>query len=237
MKGTQVADPWQTSAVPIDNYSSQTYNPQQLQEIQMAKKGGIIKRASGGISLPLANVLATTIPVDTYGSPAYNPQQLQEIQQAATGGVIHRDFGGSISARPQLMHGQPITSHPNLFRGVGVPLTTVPGHANGGAIPPGHNPEFFSEGGLNSIDNRYVTGNGDGTSDSVPAMLANGEFVIPADVVSGLGNGSNEAGAKVLDSFLATVREHKQKHDAKHLPPDSKGPLAYLLKAHKKASK
>jgi hypothetical protein len=233
-----VSDPWSVASSALsENYSSPTYNPLQLQEIQMAKKGGIIKRASGGISLPLASVLASSIPVEAYNTPTYNPQVLQEIQQAANGGIIHKDMGGLIAGRPQLMHGQPITSHPNLFHGVGVPLTTIPGHADGGAIPEGHNPQFFSEGGLNSLGNKFVTGSGDGTSDSVPAMLANGEFVIPADVVSGLGNGSNDAGAKVLDSFLATVRAHKQKHDAKHLPPDSKGPLAYLLKAQKKASK
>jgi len=88
-----------------------------------------------------------------------------------------------------------------------------------------HVPEFYSEGGLK---HRYVQGDGDGTSDSVPAMLANGEFVIPADVVSSLGNGSNDSGSKVLDEFMKVIREHKSKHDADKLPPDSKGPLAYL---------
>ena len=97
-----------------------------------------------------------------------------------------------------------------------------------------HVPEFYSEGGLSSLDHTYVTGDGDGTSDSIPAMLANGEFVIPADVVSGLGNGSNDAGAKILDEFLKTIREHKRKASANSLPPDSKGPLAYLLEAKKK---
>jgi hypothetical protein len=105
-------------------------------------------------------------------------------------------------------------------------------HAEGGEV--GHNPEFFSEGGLQSIENRYVDGQGDGTSDSVPAMLADGEFVIPADVVSSLGNGSNKAGSKVLDEFLRTIREHKRKADAKHLQPDSKGPLGYLTDAKRK---
>jgi hypothetical protein len=80
-----------------------------------------------------------------------------------------------------------------------------------------------------------VQGDGDGTSDDVPAMLANGEFVIPADVVSSLGNGSNDSGAKVLDHFLETIRSHKQAHDPKHLPPDSKGALAYLSESYKKA--
>ena len=109
--------------------------------------------------------------------------------------------------------------------------------ADGGSVEDEseHNPTFYSEGGLNSLENTYVKGDGDGTSDSVEAMLANGEFVIPADCVSDLGNGSNDAGAKVLDEFLATIRAHKQKHDPKNLPPDSKGPLAYLLEAKKKA--
>jgi hypothetical protein len=106
--------------------------------------------------------------------------------------------------------------------------------AEGGAIQD-HNPQFFSEGGLGSLENRYVNGEGNGTSDEVPAMLANGEFVIPADVVASLGNGSNEAGAGVLDQFLQTIREHRQNHDSKELPPDSKGPLAYLLEAKKRA--
>ena len=61
-------------------------------------------------------------------------------------------------------------------------------------------------------------------------MLANGEFVIPADVVSKLGNGSNEAGAGVLDQFLKVVRTDANSNGDK-LPPKSKGALAYLLDA------
>jgi hypothetical protein len=110
----------------------------------------------------------------------------------------------------------------------------------GGSIqdaPEGHNPQFFSEGGLGSMKNTYVKGKGDGTSDSIAAMLANGEFVIPADVVSSLGNGSNDSGAKVLDEFLKTIRAHKRKANPKSLPPDSKGALSYLATAKKKVKK
>jgi len=103
--------------------------------------------------------------------------------------------------------------------------------------PKGHNPQFFSEGGLGSMKNTYVKGAGDGTSDSIAAMLANGEFVIPADVVSSLGNGSNDSGAKVLDEFLRTIRAHKRKANPKGLPPDSKGALGYLAAAKKKVKK
>lgn len=59
-----------------------------------------------------------------------------------------------------------------------------------------------------------VAGGGDGMSDSVPAMidgtqpaaLSQGEYVIPADVVSGLGNGSTDAGVKELDALSDKVR-------------------------------
>jgi len=61
---------------------------------------------------------------------------------------------------------------------------------------------------------RYLSGGGDGMSDSIPATingnqparLADGEFVIPADVVSHLGNGSSKAGAKQLYSMMDKVR-------------------------------
>lgn len=60
----------------------------------------------------------------------------------------------------------------------------------------------------------YLDGAGDGMSDSIPATiegkqparLADGEFVVPADVVSHLGNGSSKAGAKVLYNMLDKVR-------------------------------
>jgi len=190
------------------------------------------------IESPLSNF---AIPVNNYASPTYNPNQLQEIAQAAEGGIMHpvhlAEGGDPIPEgffkpwKPVQSRGQKIQGHPSLtaFHGVGLKAGGEP------SMQEAHNPQFFSEGGLNAIQHRYVTGAGDGTSDSIPAMLANGEFVIPADVVSSLGNGSNDSGAEVLDSFLKTIREHKQKHNAKHLPPDSKGPLAYLLEAKHKA--
>lgn len=100
-----------------------------------------------------------------------------------------------------------------------------------------HKPEFYSEGGASTMANRYVKGRGDGTSDSVPAMLASGEFVIPADVVSSLGNGDNDAGAKALDKFMEVIRVHKRSAPPNKLPEDSRGPLAYLEEALTKVRK
>jgi len=62
---------------------------------------------------------------------------------------------------------------------------------------------------------RMLKGPGDGMSDNIPATiagkqparLANEEFVIPADVVSHLGNGSSEAGAKQLYKMMDRVRQ------------------------------
>ena len=60
-----------------------------------------------------------------------------------------------------------------------------------------------------------VKGNGDGMSDEIPfsiegkqpALLSRDEYVLPADVVSALGNGSSNAGADMLDKFMTDVRE------------------------------
>jgi len=54
----------------------------------------------------------------------------------------------------------------------------------------------------------HVQGPGDGQSDDIDAKLSDGEYVIPADVVSALGNGSNSAGARSLDGLRTNVRKH-----------------------------
>jgi len=64
---------------------------------------------------------------------------------------------------------------------------------------------------------RLLKGPGDGMSDNIPATingrqparLADGEFVIPADVVSHLGNGSTDAGAKILHKMMTQVRKER----------------------------
>ena len=71
----------------------------------------------------------------------------------------------------------------------------------------------YATGGM--AGGRYLSGGGDGMSDSIPATingkqparLADGEFVIPADVVSHLGNGSSNAGAKKLYGMMDRVRK------------------------------
>jgi hypothetical protein len=74
----------------------------------------------------------------------------------------------------------------------------------------------FAKGGLGSaLPPRFLSGGGDGMSDSIKAnidgkqeaRLADGEFVVPADVVSHLGNGSSKAGAKKLYAMMDKIRK------------------------------
>jgi hypothetical protein len=85
-------------------------------------------------------------------------------------------------------------------------------------------------GGLGSLGSysdggRLLKGPGDGVSDSIPATigrnrqparLADGEFVIPARIVSELGNGSTDAGAKKLYAMMARVQRARGKTTGKN---------------------
>jgi len=78
-----------------------------------------------------------------------------------------------------------------------------------------------------------VVGKGTGQPDDIPALLSDGEYVIDADTVAALGDGSNKAGAKLLDEFRELIREHKRSASADKIPPKAKSPLAYLKEAKK----
>ena len=74
-----------------------------------------------------------------------------------------------------------------------------------------------------------VRGAGDGRSDDIPAVLSDGEYVMDAETVALLGNGSNKAGAAQLDRFRANVRKHKGKDLAKgRFSVNAKNPQAYM---------
>jgi hypothetical protein len=86
------------------------------------------------------------------------------------------------------------------------------GYAGGGDI------NAYSLGGY-SDGGRLLRGPGDGVSDSIPASigdrqparLADGEFVVPARIVSELGNGSTEAGAKRLYAMMDRVQKARSR--------------------------
>jgi hypothetical protein len=93
---------------------------------------------------------------------------------------------------------------------------------------------FAGDSGVKFAKGGYLDGPGDGMSDSIPASiegkqparLADGEFVVPADVVSHLGNGSTKAGAQRLYSMMdkvrhartGTTKQGRQINPKKYLP-------------------
>ena len=103
-----------------------------------------------------------------------------------------------------------------------------------------HKTKDYAAGGLSDLGaysdgGRMLKGPGDGMSDSIPASienkrparLATDEFVVPADVVSHLGNGSSDAGAKVLYSMMDRVRQARtgQKKQGKQINPNKFMPV------------
>lgn len=118
--------------------------------------------------------------------------------------------------------------------------------ASGGLVPPlmaGGGLTRYAGGGLPVVEHSgkarldfrrgaAVSGPGDGQSDDIPAMLADGEFVIPADVVAALGNGSTKAGSDKLYKMMHSIRSHHRAAKPKDLPPPAKAsPLDYLKKS------
>ena len=118
-----------------------------------------------------------------------------------------------------------IPQTPAVNQGAQVNMGASGGFAQGGLL--GYNAGGFigyNEGGMPSQEQGYfegqVVGNGDGQSDEVPfkvdseeidmAMLSPDEYVLAADVVSYIGDGSSNAGAAKLDQFMVDVR--KQAH-------------------------
>ena len=69
--------------------------------------------------------------------------------------------------------------------------------------------------GGGDVDSFAVKGPGTGRSDDIPAMLSDGEYVIDAETVALLGDGSSKAGAKKLDDLRVKIRKHKGKKLAK----------------------
>lgn len=114
----------------------------------------------------------------------------------------------------------------NVAAPVDTPVDTPMGAANGGLMG-------YARGGIANLGSysdggRLLRGPGDGVSDSIPATigkgqparLADGEFVIPARIVSELGNGSTEAGARKLYAMMERIKKSRRK--AKNIAADTK---------------
>jgi hypothetical protein len=149
-----------------------------------------------------------------------SPAQLQAPTAAAPTSTNLGEYGYSFNPLTQMfarIEGMPSDNTPKTEENTLIgnnPMSGKPfGRAAGGSISDAYNLGGYSDGG------RLLRGPGDGVSDSIPAMigkkqparLADGEFVVPARIVSELGNGSTEAGARKLYAMMDRIQSARGK--------------------------
>jgi hypothetical protein len=134
---------------------------------------------------------------------ALQPYAAPGPEYAADGGLVALADGGPVEQMSMQNNALMLANNPDM-----------PRMAAGGISHLGD----YSDGG------RLLKGPGDGVSDSIPAViadrqparLADGEFVVPARIVSELGNGSTEAGARKLYAMMDRVQGARKKSVGKH---------------------
>ena len=156
-------------------------------------EGGITQLATGG-SAPLIGTPAQNTTMDSsVGNNAMFPMSEMARSYYATPTQMPAGINAQNNPAPASPDGSMFGYGPKLDSGTGQMMNN------------------FAEGGIAGL----LKGRGDGMSDDIhatindkqPARLADGEFVVPADVVSHLGNGSTDAGAKHLYSMMDKVRK------------------------------
>ena len=143
------------------------------------------------------------------------PQQIADATNVSLGEVLQHIQTAKANASGSGVGNTVIT--PNDGSGGG-------GEANGGIMHAAMGGAMYSSGGIGDLGSysdggRLLRGPGDGVSDSIPATigqgkparLADGEFVVPARIVSELGNGSTEAGARKLYAMMDRVQNTRGK--------------------------
>lgn len=223
------------------------YNPFENYNVyQQLGSPAPIRAAQGGSPLQLAQMQQSVYNVDpslygvlqkrqapnyfTYGADASggNPTTFagSQLMGKPTPGIPVIPTG-KVSGADWLYQGS--GTNPLAMAGTGIsnlPTGTMAqgGQAHGGGEDE-HIPEFIT-----GATGHYVRGRGDGQSDDIPAMLADGEYVFDASTVSTLGNGSSDAGAKLLDAFRESLRDHTRSAPADKIPPKA-SPLEYMKEA------
>jgi hypothetical protein len=189
---------YQGSPIQIGSASNATpYTPAELQIMQGQSPSGIESLFNKGLEYAQKNPLSTAMGAMSAAN-YLNPKKPEEKEKYKS--TFNRNTYQAYN---------PVQPTPYQ------PQYAVGGLANLGG---------YSDGG------RMLKGPGDGMSDDIPATiagkqparLANEEFVIPADVVSHLGNGSSEAGAKQLYKMMDRIRKARTgtKKQGKQINPE-----------------
>ena len=215
---------------PFLRTAAQKYTPVDYSLQQTSKDGGDVHMADGGmpgfapqrmppqignqnmppqLGMPTQAMQPQGMPPQGMQQPMQQQQAMQPVAQQAQQPASYYTYGNPVK-----------------------PSDMLQGMAQGGLPTQMHQP--MTEGRNDYRAGSRVTGAGDGQSDDIPAMLADGEYVFDADTVAQLGNGSTKAGSDLLDKFREELRAHKRSAPVNKIPPPSKSPLAYLKAAREK---
>jgi len=160
------------------------------------------------------------------------------------GALMGGDSGPKQPEMPSIPAGAGAPTDPNMTRRLATTpldrtrLTGPIDYYNYGMRPQAKEQRFYSDIGENAPVqaahggplSHYVQGGGTGRSDSIDAKLSDGEYVIDAETVALLGDGSSKAGAQRLDQFRANIRKQKGKALSQgKFSPDARAPEQYLM--------
>jgi hypothetical protein len=166
------------------------------------------------------NVTTSAVTTTPVVSPPPPQQMFPKIANMAQSDYFYPGLGvaaGAIGAGPETNMPEEEKYSGSLGRFNYDPDRYRPYRAASGGLMDTEPARRMAAGGLGSYSDggQMLKGPGDGMSDDIPASigdeqparLADGEFVVPADVVSGIGNGSTDAGAEALYAMLDRVRK------------------------------
>jgi hypothetical protein len=188
----------------------QGMDPNAFHLAQMGDMGGYANQFQGFQPQPTdfgsmgnygLGALGSTYSAPSFAMPSFDfASQTPAVPTTSYSAPMTTGAGSTGASAPQFGFGNSDVMYGNSSLGGGEP--NVFGFAGGGTIQ-------------KAAAGKLVTGDGDGMSDDIranisgnqEARLADGEFVIPADVVSHLGNGSTDAGADRLYSMMDRIRK------------------------------
>jgi hypothetical protein len=182
------------------NYGVGLMNPN---DPRFMNNGGIIALSNGGELKP--------IPEDNAGLKALAKEKPSVVENMGfkamqEGGAVEGDMEANMVIDEAVKAIQGVSDTPEVALGAFV--------AKYGEEALEDLIERVTKGEMDEREDNMIEGEGDGMDDKVPAtlegeqdvMLSDGEFVVPADVVSGIGNGSSDAGARELEEMMTRVR-------------------------------
>jgi hypothetical protein len=205
--------------------------------------GGAVNAPDDQTRMPGGSPMTNFLPSSSYTASHEEELAAMRANQAAGIQTMGGIMGGSMNSAPignpsgVLSQTSAAQTMQPTAQSTGSPQSYYGGSGASGGINGGNGGNAFPLEGQYGIVKmaaggmapRFLSGGGDGMSDSIKAningtqeaRLADGEFVIPADVVSHLGNGSSKAGAKQLYSMMDRVRQARvgNKKQGKQINP------------------